>query len=70
MALASYSGHAGGGKNGLASTVCACANESDYHIGTSYTWLLCGEIFKLDIRLAVWQLCLRGDGFIIRDTRA
>ena len=31
---------------------------------TSYTWLLCGEITKLDIRLA-WQLCLRGDGFII-----
>ena len=26
---------------------------------TSYTWLLCGEITKLDIRLAV---CLRGDG--------
>ena len=30
---------------------------------TSYTWLLCGEIIKLDIRLAVWQLCLLGDGF-------
>ena len=24
---------------------------------TSYTWLLCGEITKLDIRLVVWQLC-------------
>ena len=24
---------------------------------TSYTWLICGEITKLDIRLAVWQLC-------------
>ena len=30
-------------------------------IRTSYTLLLCGEITKLDIRLAVWQLCLRGD---------
>ena len=30
---------------------------------TSYTWLLCGEITKLDIQLAVGQLCLRGDGF-------
>ena len=30
---------------------------------TSYTWLLCGEITKRDIRLAVWQLGLRGDGF-------
>ena len=30
---------------------------------TSYTWLLCGEITKLGIRLAAWQLCLRGDGF-------
>ena len=36
---------------------------------TSYTWLLCREITELDIRLAVWQLCLRGDGSIIRDTR-
>ena len=25
---------------------------------TNYTWLLCGEITKLDIRLAVWQLSL------------
>ena len=32
-------------------------------IRTSYTWLLCGEITKLDIRLAVWQLYLRGDCF-------
>ena len=30
---------------------------------TSYTWLLCGEITELDIRLAVWQLCLLGIGF-------
>ena len=33
---------------------------------TSYMWLLCGEIreiTKLDIQLAVWQLCLRGNGF-------
>ena len=29
----------------------------------SYTWLLFGEITKLDIRLAVWQLCLCSDGF-------
>ena len=36
----------------------ASANESDYV--QSYTWLLCGEITKLDIRLAV---CLRGEGF-------
>ena len=26
-------------------------------------WLLCGEITKLDIRLAVWQLYLLSDGF-------
>ena len=32
-------------------------------IRTSYTWLLCREITKLDIRLAVWQLCLRSDCF-------
>ena len=32
---------------------------------TSYMWLLCGEITKLDIWLAVWQLCLLGDGFHI-----
>ena len=32
---------------------------------TSYTWLFCGEITKLDIWLAAWQLCLRGDGSII-----
>ena len=32
-------------------------------IRTSYTWLLCGEITKPDIRLAVWELCLRGDRF-------
>ena len=25
-----YPGHVGGGKSGLVSTVCACANESDY----------------------------------------
>ena len=30
---------------------------------TNYTWLLRGEITKLDERLAVWQLCLLGDGF-------
>ena len=26
--LASYPGHVGGGRNGLVSTVCACANDS------------------------------------------
>ena len=30
---------------------------------TSYTWLLCGEITKPDIRLTVWQLCLLGNSF-------
>ena len=29
----------------------------------SYTWLWCGEITKLDIWLAVWQLCLCGNSF-------
>ena len=28
VALASYPGHVGGGKSGLVSTVCACANDS------------------------------------------
>ena len=28
LALASYPGHVGGGKSGLVSTVCACANDS------------------------------------------
>ena len=38
------------------------ANKSEY--GQVTTWLLCREITKLDnIRLAVWQLCLRGDCF-------
>ena len=38
---------------------------------TSYTWLLCGEIPKLDIWLAVWQLsCVYvAMASIIRDTR-
>ena len=36
---------------------------------TSYTWLLCGEITKLDIRLAVWHCIYAAMASIIRDTR-
>ena len=32
-------------------------------IQTSYTWLLCGEITKLDIRLQCGNCVLRGDCF-------
>ena len=30
ITIASYPGHVGGGKSSLMSTICACANESDY----------------------------------------
>ena len=59
----------GGGKSGLVSTVCACASDSGNLLRTSpmmdklHVVVICGEITKLDIRLVVWQLCLRGDGF-------
>ena len=33
--LASYPGHVGGGKSGLVSTVCACANDSGNLLRTS-----------------------------------
>ena len=40
--------------------------DGQVRLCTSYTRLLCGEITKLDMQLAVR---LRGNGFIIRDTR-
>ena len=66
--LTSYPGHVGGGKSGLVSTVCACANDSGNLLQKSPIMdklhvVVMREITKLDIRLAVWQLCLRGDGF-------
>ena len=55
----------GGGKSDLVSHVRMIPEIfcKLVQLWTSYTWLLCGEITKLDIQLAVWQLCLRGDGF-------
>ena len=51
--LASYPGHVFGGKSGLVSTVCACANDSGNFLrscpNTDNTWLLCGEITKLEL---------------------
>ena len=35
MNLASYPGHVGGGKSGLVSTVCTCANDSRNLLRTS-----------------------------------
>ena len=66
--LASYPGHVSEGKVAWyplfahARTIPEIFREQ-VRIRTSYTWLLCGEITKLDIRLAVWELCLRGDRF-------
>ena len=65
FSVASYPGHVGGGKSGLVSTVCACANDSGNFSRTSPIMdkLHVVVMRKLDIRLAVWQLCLLGDGF-------
>ena len=66
--VAPYPGHVFGGKVAWypllahARTIPEIFREQ-VRIRTSYTWLLCGEITKLDITLAVWQLCLRGDCF-------
>ena len=71
--LASYPGHVGGGKSGLVSTVYACANDSGNFSRTSPIMdklhvVVMRKRTKLDIRLAVWRLCLLGDGSIIRNT--
>ena len=70
QAVASYPGHVSEGKVAWrplfahARTIPEIFREQ-VRIWTSYTWLLCGEITKLDIRLAVWELCLRGDRFSV-----
>ena len=66
--IASYPGHVSEGKVAWyplfahARTIPEIFCEQ-VRIRTSYTWLLCGDLTKLDIRLAVWELCLRGDRF-------
>ena len=70
QAVASYPGHVSEGKVAWhplfahARTIPEIFREQ-VRIRTSYTWLLCREITKLDIRLAVWELCLRGDRFSV-----
>ena len=68
LQLASYPGHVVGGKSGLVSTVCACVNSSGNFPRTSpNTDKLHMVVMRRDnqtrYRLAVWQLCLRGDCF-------
>ena len=66
--LASYPGHVVGGKSGLVSTVCACANNSGNFPRTSpntdkLTVVVMRRNNQTRYTLAVWQLCLRGDCF-------
>ena len=67
-ALASYPGHVVGGKSGLVSTVCACANNSGNFPRTSPNtdklhMVVMRRNYQTRYTLAVWQLCLRGDSF-------
>ena len=68
LAVASYPGHVVGGKSGLVSTACACANNSGNFPRTSPNtdklhMVVMRRNDQTRYTLAVWQLCLRGDCF-------